>query len=159
MPGKGRDLQGGSKVEHPTVLVSNRRISHPAPHLISSVVVREGFDSADDYIAVQASVHDIVITADIPLPPAPSKRSPRDKPERQDIHEGEHRRCSRLPRTDVVAPRTGNDHGRPAPIKPKDRSLFLHVLQETIQEIKERTDSDTEFYMKSIGKITNLKGH
>jgi len=120
-----------------TVLVSNRRISHPAPHLISSVVVREGFDSADDYIAVQASVDDIVITADIPLASRALEKDAR-------VINPNGRTFTKENIGDALASRElmsslreqGMITGGPAPIKPKDRSLFLHVLQETIQEIK-----------------------
>src|SRR6185369_17874468 len=35
--------------------------------MVTSVVVTEGFDVADDYIAQEATPEDLVITADIPL--------------------------------------------------------------------------------------------
>jgi uncharacterized protein YaiI (UPF0178 family) len=48
-------------------LVANKKLTkHDAP-LIESIVVGEGFDVADDYIAEHAAPEDLVITADIPL--------------------------------------------------------------------------------------------
>lgn len=49
------------------VIVANARIRIPDHALISRVVVADGFDAADDWIAEQASPHTIVVTADILL--------------------------------------------------------------------------------------------
>ncbi len=51
----------------PAVLVSNSWIRTPASPLIELVVVDEGPDVADDWIAARATAGDIVVTADIPL--------------------------------------------------------------------------------------------
>jgi uncharacterized protein len=48
-------------------VVSNTWIRTPAEVLITSVVVGEGPDVADDWIAERAGPGDVVITADIPL--------------------------------------------------------------------------------------------
>src|SRR5229473_3019039 len=48
-------------------VVSNSWIRTPRVAFISSVVVGDGPDAADDWIAVRAGAGDIVITADIPL--------------------------------------------------------------------------------------------
>lgn len=51
----------------PTIFVANRPTRlPPSPHL-SSVVVADGFDVADDYIAQAVESGDGVITSDIPL--------------------------------------------------------------------------------------------
>ncbi len=49
------------------VVVSNRPIRVPAHPLIERVVVGDGFDAADDWIAEQGGAGNIVITADILL--------------------------------------------------------------------------------------------
>jgi uncharacterized protein YaiI (UPF0178 family) len=49
------------------VLVSNSWIRTPANAWIDLVVVDEGPDIADDWIAARAATGDIVVTADIPL--------------------------------------------------------------------------------------------
>ena len=49
------------------VLVANKNLAkHNAP-LVTSIIVAEGADVADDYIADHATADDLVITADIPL--------------------------------------------------------------------------------------------
>ncbi len=48
-------------------MVSNSWMRLPAGTLVRRMVVSEGFDAADDWIAARAGAMDIVITADIPL--------------------------------------------------------------------------------------------
>ncbi|RFD20504.1 YaiI/YqxD family protein [Komagataeibacter melaceti] len=50
-----------------TFVVSNRMIAVPSSPLIERIVVTQGMDVADDWIAEQVRAHDIVISADIPL--------------------------------------------------------------------------------------------
>jgi uncharacterized protein YaiI (UPF0178 family) len=49
------------------VVVANQRIHVPADLGVEMVVVREGPDAADDWIAEEIRTGDVVITADIPL--------------------------------------------------------------------------------------------
>lgn len=51
----------------PVVLVANHPVHTPASPLISTVVVAQGADVADDYIAERAGPGDIVVTSDLPL--------------------------------------------------------------------------------------------
>jgi len=46
--------------------VANKALKHNS-RFVTSVVVPDGFDVADDYIAEHATSRDLVITADIPL--------------------------------------------------------------------------------------------
>jgi uncharacterized protein YaiI (UPF0178 family) len=48
-------------------LVANKTLAKHNSRFVTSVVVPEGCDIADDYIAEHATPHDLVITADIPL--------------------------------------------------------------------------------------------
>ena len=48
-------------------LVANHRISYPPSRFISSVLVEQGFDVADDYLVKQLSKGDLIVTSDIPL--------------------------------------------------------------------------------------------
>src|SRR5207249_85451 len=48
-------------------VVANAPIRVPLEDLIELVVVRGGFDAADDWIAERVGIGDIVITTDIPL--------------------------------------------------------------------------------------------
>ena len=49
------------------VLVANQRIHVPADLGVEMVVVKEGPDAADDWIAEEIRAGDVVVTADIPL--------------------------------------------------------------------------------------------
>lgn len=138
-PVKDEIFRVAIKKEIRTILVSNRRINHPASLLITSVVVREGFDSADDYIADNASTDDIVITADIPLASRALEKDARVINPNGRIFTKETIGEAMANRQLLSSLREqGLITGGPAPFKPKDRSLFLHVLQETIQSIRKK---------------------
>lgn len=51
----------------PVLLVANKSLAKHSTKLVESIVVADGFDVADDYIAEHATAEDLVITADIPL--------------------------------------------------------------------------------------------
>ncbi|HTX49090.1 MAG TPA: YaiI/YqxD family protein [Caulobacteraceae bacterium] len=51
----------------PVFVVSNSWIRTPPLKLVTSVVVDQGPDAADDWVAERAGPADVVITADIPL--------------------------------------------------------------------------------------------
>ena len=48
-------------------VVANKRIHTPDGPGVEMVVVSDGFDAADDWIAERAAADDVVVTADIPL--------------------------------------------------------------------------------------------
>jgi len=60
-------FRASERLELPVVLVANKPLSRHHTPLITSVVVADGFDMADDYIAENATPEDLVVTADIPL--------------------------------------------------------------------------------------------
>ena len=60
-------FRASERLEIPVCLVANTGLAKHHSRLITSVVVADGFDVADDYIAEQATPQDLVITADIPL--------------------------------------------------------------------------------------------
>jgi uncharacterized protein YaiI (UPF0178 family) len=51
----------------PVLLVANKSLGKHESALVQSIIVAEGFDVADDYIAEHAAPEDLVVTADIPL--------------------------------------------------------------------------------------------
>lgn len=55
------------RLQIPVCLVANKDLSKHVSGLVQSIIVGEGPDIADDYIAEHATPHDLVITADIPL--------------------------------------------------------------------------------------------
>jgi hypothetical protein len=66
-PVKDEAYRVAERYRMPVVLVSNSWIRTPASALIELVVVDQGPDIADDWIAARATTGDIVVTADIPL--------------------------------------------------------------------------------------------
>jgi len=60
-------FRASERLELPVVLVANKSLAKHDSRLVESIVVADGFDVADDYIAEHAAAEDLVITADIPL--------------------------------------------------------------------------------------------
>lgn len=69
VPGEVKRMlfKGAERERIPLVLVANTTLRHPESAYLSSVVVGQGFNVADDWIVEQAREGDLVITADIPL--------------------------------------------------------------------------------------------
>jgi uncharacterized protein YaiI (UPF0178 family) len=66
-PVKDEVYRVARRYEIKVFVVSNAPLRVPQESLIELVVVRGGFDAADDWIVEHAGVGDIVVTADIPL--------------------------------------------------------------------------------------------
>lgn len=60
-------FRASARLNLPVLLVANTSLAKHAGGLVQSIVVADGFDVADDYIAEHADAMDLVITADIPL--------------------------------------------------------------------------------------------
>jgi uncharacterized protein YaiI (UPF0178 family) len=60
-------FRASERLELQVVLVANKSLAKHDSRLVESIVVADGFDVADDYIAEHAAAEDLVITADIPL--------------------------------------------------------------------------------------------
>jgi len=60
-------FRASERLQVPVCLVANKSLARHNSRLVESIVVGEGFDVADDYIAEHAGPADLVITADIPL--------------------------------------------------------------------------------------------
>jgi uncharacterized protein len=108
----------------------------PSP-LINRVVVADGADAADDWIAERAGPGDIVITADIPLASRSIKAGaralgPTGKPFTSDNI------GMALAMRNLMADlrESGGIAGNNPVFTPRDRSTFLQVLETEIQLIK-----------------------
>jgi uncharacterized protein YaiI (UPF0178 family) len=66
-PVKEEALRVGERHKVPVKFVSNSWMRLPDSDLVERVVVPEGPDVADDWIAERATAGDVVITADVPL--------------------------------------------------------------------------------------------
>ena len=120
-------------------LVSNswlRGYNHP---LIKQVMVAEGADTADDWIAEHIGNGDIVITEDVPLAARCVIKSAQAlRPNGQLLTENSIglALATRNLMTDLRA--AGEITGGPRSFTKQNRSNFLNVLETTIQSIKGR---------------------
>ena len=124
-------------------LVANSLMHTPRDEKIEMIVVEGKFDAADDWIVEHAGENDIVVTADIPLASRCLKKMARVlRPvgrEFTDDNIG-----------DALATRElmshlrdlGTQTGGPAPFEHKDRSRFLHRLDEIVQTIRRKNQRD-----------------
>jgi uncharacterized protein YaiI (UPF0178 family) len=114
-------------------VVSNMRLRVPEHPLIARVVVSDGFDAADDWIAEQAGPRTVVITADILLADRCLKAgaavlSPTGKP-----FTSASIGSAIATRAIMADLRAGGDViGGPAPFAKADRSRFLQALDEAL---------------------------
>lgn len=135
-PVKREVYRVASRYSMRVVVVSNAPLRVPCGALVESVV-RSGFGAADDWIAEQAGMGDIVVTADIPLAArclANGGRvlDPKGHPfSESDIG-------SALAMRDLMADlrQGGIVTGGPTAITPKDRSRFLSKLDEVINAVR-----------------------
>ena len=123
-------------------IVSNARMRVPAEDRFTLVVVGDRFDAADDWIVERAARDDIVISADIPLASRCLKKGAIVLDQRGGAFTEDNI-------GDALANRELLSHlrdlgtltGGPAPFSARDRSQFLHRLDETIKSIRRRNPS------------------
>jgi uncharacterized protein YaiI (UPF0178 family) len=120
-------------------VVSNSRLRVPEHPLVERVVVSDGFDAADDWIAEAAGPASVVITADILLADRCLKAgatvlSPTGKPFTTSSIG-----AAVATRAIMADLRAGGDViGGPAPFAKADRSRFLQALDEALVRLKRR---------------------
>lgn len=66
-PVKEMLYRAAARLEIEVILVANQPLRTPRSARVRAVVVRTGFDEADEYIVEHAQEGDLVITADVPL--------------------------------------------------------------------------------------------
>lgn len=120
-------------------VVANSRIRIPEEDRFTLVVVGDRFDAADDWIAEHAERDDIVITSDIPL----ASRCLRKGAVVLDQRGGaftEENIGSALANRELLSHLRdlGTLTGGPLPFSARDRSRFLHRLDETIRAVHRR---------------------
>ena len=125
------------RTDVPVTIVSNSHLRVPDHTLLSRVVVSDGFDAADDWIAENAGKDAIVVTADILLADRCIKAgatviAPNGKP-----FTASSIGAAIATRAIMADLRAGGDQlGGPAPFGRADRSRFLSALDEAIQRLK-----------------------
>jgi uncharacterized protein YaiI (UPF0178 family) len=118
-------------------VVSNASIFVPNEDTIEAVVVRDGFDAADDWIVERIGPGDVAITTDIPLAERCLKKGarvlgPKGVPFTEDTI-GEALATRAL--LDMLR-QSGMIGGGPAPFSKADRSRFLAKLDEVLHAVR-----------------------
>ncbi|WP_326523883.1 YaiI/YqxD family protein [Sphingomonas sp.] len=127
------------RTEVPVTLVSNSPFRIPDHPLIDRIVVSDGFDAADDWIAESADARAIVVTADILLADRCLKAgaavlAPTGKPFTSASIGGAV--ATRAIMADLRAGAVGDAIGGPKPFAKEDRSRFLSALNAAIVRLK-----------------------
>lgn len=118
------------------VVVSNRLIAVPRDPMIARVIVDQGPDVADDWIAQHATQGDIVITADIPLA-ARCVRAGAVIITFKGRQLNEHSIGAALATRNLMDSlrSEGVQTGGPEPFTPRDRSTFQSALHQMILRV------------------------
>ncbi|MFC3580184.1 YaiI/YqxD family protein [Sphingomonas hylomeconis] len=125
------------RTEIPVTIVANSHFRIPAHPLIDRVVVSDGFDAADDWIADRSTPKSIVVTADILLADRCLKAGatvlgPTGRPFTNASIGG-----AIATRAIMADLRAGGDAiGGPAPFGKADRSRFLSALDAAIVRLR-----------------------
>lgn len=124
-------------------IVSNGGVRPSAHPRIQHVIVAEGADAADNWIAERIGAHDIAVTADIPLAARCLDRhasviAPSGRPFTRD-NIGAALGMRDFKRHLREATRSETMH---APFSRQDRSRFLSALENEIQAIRRRAQSN-----------------
>lgn len=117
-------------------IVSNSWIRLPDNASVKQVVVDGGLDAADDWIVEHATDRDIVVSADIPLASRCINKGARVIGPKGRIFTEEAIGNALATRELMNQLRDlGEIQGGPAPFEKRDRSRFLHQLDEVIQAL------------------------
>jgi uncharacterized protein YaiI (UPF0178 family) len=120
-------------------VVANSYINVPRDPRIERVVVSDGFDAADDWIAERAGPDDIVITSDIPLADRSLKKGAAVIGSTGVPFTTSSIGMAMASRDLMSNLRAmGEATGGPKPMTARDRSRFLSALDEVIQKLKRR---------------------
>jgi len=136
-PAKQEVYKVAARYDLPVTVVANSWMRVPEDGRIRLKVVADGFDAADDWIVDQVGEDDIVITSDIPLVDRCLKKSASVLGHQGKTFTEDNIGDLRATR-DLLAELRGGGMvtGGPAPLRQRDRSLFLQKLDAMIQSIR-----------------------
>jgi uncharacterized protein YaiI (UPF0178 family) len=121
----------------PVTIVSNSPIRIPAHELLDRVVVSDGFDAADDWIAERADGQAVCITADILLADRCLKAGAAVLSSNGKPFTSSSIGSAIAVRAIMADLRAGGDAiGGPPPFSKTDRSRFLSALDEVLLRLK-----------------------
>lgn len=116
-------------------LVANQPISTPPSPYIKSIQVASGFDVADNYIAQEVAVGDLVITADIPLAADVVAKDAIALNPRGEKYTKENIKQRLTMRNFMEEMRgAGQAMGGPPPLNQQDRQIFANALDRYITQ-------------------------
>ena len=123
----------------PVVVVSNSRMRLPEHPLISRMIVSDGFDAADDWIADNCTTSSVVITADILLADRCLKAGGTVLGNNGKVFTLASIGSAVATRAIMADLRAGGDAiGGPPPFSKADRSRFLGALDEALVRLARR---------------------
>jgi len=139
-PVKNEIYRVAKRYDVPVTLVANAWMHTPDEDGIELVLVGDGFNEADDWIAERVNANEIVITADIPLAAQCLAKGAR-------VLGPKGRVFTEASIGDALADREVSSQlrehglitGGPAPFSKKDRSRFLQRLDDTIHACRKAT--------------------
>jgi uncharacterized protein YaiI (UPF0178 family) len=136
-PVKEEAVRVGERHRLEVHFVSNSFMRLPVGPLVKRVVVADGPDAADDWIAERAGKGDIVVTADIPLAARCLKGGARVVgPTGKPFTEAGIGMALAMRDLSRHLRETGESKGYNAGFTRADRSRFLQALEEAVQAIK-----------------------
>jgi len=124
------------RLEISTVLVANQSISTPNSPFVTSMIVRDGADAADDKIVELLQAGDVVITADIPLAARVVEKEAiaiGSRGERYDANTIQSRLASRNLMDHLRS--AGMETSGPKPFNQKDVREFSNELDRTLAKL------------------------
>jgi hypothetical protein len=125
--------------EVPVVVVRNSHLRIPKHPLLSRIVVSDGFDAADDWIAENSDARTVAVTADILLADRCLKAGATVLAPTGKLFTTSSIGSAIATRAIMADLRAGGDQlGGPAPFSRTDRSRFLQALDTALVGLKRR---------------------
>jgi len=127
--------RAAERVQCKLILVANQSLTIPKSTFIKAIRVEPGFDVADNYIVQQASVGDLVITADIPLAAEILEKEAEALNPRGEFYSRETIR-QKLTLRDFMDEMRGSGvmTGGPPPLSQTDRRNFANALDRFLEK-------------------------
>ncbi|HEY9856084.1 MAG TPA: YaiI/YqxD family protein [Stenomitos sp.] len=138
-PVKDLLLRAALRLQVPLILVSNRPMAFGNEPGVTPVIVPEGPDQADRWIATEATPADLVITADIPLAAAVVEQGGLALGHRGEVFDaasiGEYKSRWTLMAT---LRNEGLEVGGPKAFSNKDRAAFANAFEQLIRRLQKQ---------------------
>lgn len=136
-PVKAEVIKVAERHGFPVTFVANSGLRPSRDPMIKNIIVSDGFDAADDWIAERATTRDIVVTADIPLAVRCVENGAEViSPTGRALDSKNIGMASAMRDLAAHLRETGESKGYNAPFSAKDRSSFLEKLEHLCRLVK-----------------------